>query len=205
MGQAQPQRRGPNAERRAATRAELLRLGMERFPIKGYAATSIKDIVEGSGISPSTWYYYFGNKDDFLLEIINARRIPRQDWWLAARDPKLTTLPQIITAALAVFAQVDPGYRDWLQVFLDFWRTRKEEPRVRAELHGLYQQHVEEIATFVREIQQRGLAPAARDPYEAAAAIFALSDGADIHTVVYGAPRASTPELLALLITGPMA
>ncbi|GMA89491.1 hypothetical protein [Homoserinibacter gongjuensis] len=34
--------------RREATRRELLRLGVERFPIKGYAATTVEDIVRDS-------------------------------------------------------------------------------------------------------------------------------------------------------------
>ncbi len=90
------------------TRAELIRLGLERFPIKGYADTTIDDLVAGTGVSRPSWYYHFGDKDAYFLEVIKARTPARGEWWLVADDPANETIEQAVGAAMATFARVDP-------------------------------------------------------------------------------------------------
>lgn len=39
------------------------------FGMKGFQATSIQDIVEANGVTAGTFYYYFKNKEDVLVQI----------------------------------------------------------------------------------------------------------------------------------------
>ncbi|MEW5772992.1 MAG: TetR/AcrR family transcriptional regulator [Thermodesulfobacteriota bacterium] len=41
------------------------------FTRKGFAATSVREIVEASGVTKPTLYYYFKNKDDLFLSILD--------------------------------------------------------------------------------------------------------------------------------------
>lgn len=48
----------------------LIRSGMEMFTEKGYMTSDISGILEKVGIPKGSFYYYFGSKEQFGLEII---------------------------------------------------------------------------------------------------------------------------------------
>jgi AcrR family transcriptional regulator len=51
-------------------RGEILARAAELFYERGYAATSIRDIAEAVGISSSTMYHHFTNKQEVLRSIV---------------------------------------------------------------------------------------------------------------------------------------
>jgi AcrR family transcriptional regulator len=59
---------------REATRGELLGAALEVFGEKGYAATTISDIVGAAGVTQGTFYLYFTNKADIFSELLNEYR-----------------------------------------------------------------------------------------------------------------------------------
>ncbi len=52
-------------------RERLLVAALALFNNKGYAATSVREIVEASGVTKPVLYYYFGNKEGIYLELMN--------------------------------------------------------------------------------------------------------------------------------------
>lgn len=55
-----------------AVRERLLREALRLFEESGYAATSVREIVEAAGVSKPVLYYYFNNKEGLYLEIMNG-------------------------------------------------------------------------------------------------------------------------------------
>lgn len=51
-------------------RTRLLRAAVDVFDRKGYAAASVREIVEGAGVSKPALYYHFGSKEGVLLAIV---------------------------------------------------------------------------------------------------------------------------------------
>lgn len=51
---------------------KMIKLAVNLFGKKGYAATSIRDISQALNISIATLYYYFKNKEDLLFTIIET-------------------------------------------------------------------------------------------------------------------------------------
>jgi AcrR family transcriptional regulator len=51
-------------------------VAIELFTTKGYAATSVREIVEGARVTKPVLYYYFGSKEGLYLEIY--RSVERQ-------------------------------------------------------------------------------------------------------------------------------
>jgi AcrR family transcriptional regulator len=47
-----------------------LSAALELFTRKGYAATSVREIVEVAGVTKPVLYYYFGNKEGIYLELM---------------------------------------------------------------------------------------------------------------------------------------
>ena len=69
----------PNAPRRAAKsgarRAEILQRATECFDRLGYANTTLDDIARAVGIKREGIYYYFRNRAQILLEIIEPQSL----------------------------------------------------------------------------------------------------------------------------------
>jgi len=64
------------AKRKEAHRAKLLQIAIRLFGKQGYHATTVPRIVEESGSSTGSFYFYFRNKDDIFacaLEAIGER------------------------------------------------------------------------------------------------------------------------------------
>lgn len=48
----------------------LLTAALELFTAKGYAATSVREIVAAAGVTKPVLYYYFGSKEGLYLELM---------------------------------------------------------------------------------------------------------------------------------------
>jgi len=59
---------------REATRKELLGAALEIFGERGYATTTISDIVRAAGVTQGTFYLYFKNKADIFSELLKEYR-----------------------------------------------------------------------------------------------------------------------------------
>lgn len=53
-------------------RGRLLRAAIELFARKGFAATTVREIVEQAGVTKPVLYYYFGNKEGLFLEMMRG-------------------------------------------------------------------------------------------------------------------------------------
>jgi AcrR family transcriptional regulator len=57
-------------EPEAGARERLLGAALTLFNEKGYAAASVREIVEAAGVTKPVLYYYFGNKEGIYLELM---------------------------------------------------------------------------------------------------------------------------------------
>ncbi|HZV81684.1 MAG TPA: TetR/AcrR family transcriptional regulator [Geobacteraceae bacterium] len=53
-------------------RERLLGEALRLFTARGYAATTVREIVEAVGVTKPVLYYYFGSKEGLYLEIMNG-------------------------------------------------------------------------------------------------------------------------------------
>jgi len=53
-------------------RGRLLAEALRLFTSRGYAATTVREIVEAAGVTKPVLYYYFGSKEGLYLEIMNG-------------------------------------------------------------------------------------------------------------------------------------
>lgn len=53
-------------------RERLLAAALELFTSRGYASTTVREIVAAAGVSKPALYYYFGNKEGIYLELMNS-------------------------------------------------------------------------------------------------------------------------------------
>lgn len=55
-----------------AVRDRLLSAALQLFSRRGYASTSVREIVESAGVSKPTLYYYFKNKEGIYLALMES-------------------------------------------------------------------------------------------------------------------------------------
>ena len=65
--------RGETAQRSQGTREVILEVSERLFAERGFAATSVRDIVAKADTSAPSLYHFFGSKEKLLVELINER------------------------------------------------------------------------------------------------------------------------------------
>lgn len=180
--------------RREATHKELLRLGIERFPIKGYAATSISDIVENSGLTRGAFYFHFESKEEFFLAVLRERAARREGWWEAAAKSDVSSIEDAVVASLTALERVgEAGSFVWVPCMVEFAQAVRGNTDYQQELHEIYLEWVRELENWVNVLAERGLVRTDRSTTELAASIFAYGEGAEIHAALY---RADIQQLM---------
>ncbi len=77
-------------------RAEILATAAQIFQQKGYATSSVDEIVQALGVAKGTFYHYFKSKEEILFEL--ARRTAEQmqeEAWLIAKKPSLSAIEKL--------------------------------------------------------------------------------------------------------------
>jgi AcrR family transcriptional regulator len=177
------------------TRDRVLSAALEVFAAKGYAATSVDNIVERAGCTRGAFYYYFESKEDI------ARDLQRDLWRQLAKraqdsfDPNLGTIANL---KRAFHVHLDTlGELGEARFFLrEGWLDPVLEASGRAELKwgvGL-------IRDLLVEAMDRGEVVAV-EPGALAALLTGLFEVATTHTLEVGDP-ASTVEVVHLLLDG---
>lgn len=108
-------------------RAEIVTAARQLFIDAGYDATSMSRLAKEAGVAPNTIYWYFGDKDDVLIGVLDA---VMADVWPqyqeVAGDPiaarllwvvgKLTEMSRLVTT---VHARVEhsPAVAEWHRNF----------------------------------------------------------------------------------------
>lgn len=69
-----PQVQSDERSKGERTRARLLDLAYEAMIAKGFAATSVEELVDGAGISKSGFFYHFRDKNDLARQVLARYR-----------------------------------------------------------------------------------------------------------------------------------
>ncbi len=179
---AQPSK---HAENSAATRARLLELGLERFPQRGYSATSIRDLLDGSGLAIGAFYYHFSSKTEFFLALLDHVSGPRGASGALARSTPTASLEEAILLAMGPLGS-DPARGAMSLVVADFALVHRDDPDVRARVMEVRRHAVREIADFLAVMQGRGLVRGDMDAEVLASMVFATVEGHVFHQEIYG-------------------
>ncbi len=68
-----PEDAAPDAEREAATKAQVLAAAERLFALQGFQNVSVRDITAEAGVNLASVNYHFGSKDALLFEIFRRR------------------------------------------------------------------------------------------------------------------------------------
>lgn len=139
-------------------REGIVTAAAELFAEKGFTATRMTEIAQGSGLRQSSIYYWFRSKDEILRAIMDQNRVS-------------------LTAARALSKRKEPAgirlyivlYQDVVQMcsaplnFFDLEEAANNQPEVFSDFHDDY----EELAVRMQEIVEDGVFAGEFDPIDA--------------------------------------
>jgi AcrR family transcriptional regulator len=179
MGDAEPHRapRGPNAERRAATRAKILAAGVKCLAEFGYASTSTPLVARLAKVSRGSLLHQFPTKVDLMLGVAEFAAAARGATVFQALTPypdgpdrflhgvdavwaSLHTPAAIALMEVTIAARSDPELAQRYPAFADDLEDRLHRARIRmAENLGVPErlEEIEAMAHLTR-IALNGLA-----------------------------------------------
>jgi AcrR family transcriptional regulator len=143
------------AERRAATRAKLLKAAGSIFARRGYHAATLDEIAQRAGVSKGALYYNFASKEDLFLALLADR---------LGEGP----------ADLEEFASRLERDPRWAPLFFEFMAWSGRDARHRAELRRRFFRPARERT---RELNAAGHGGGDLTDEELAAAVNALVNG----------------------------
>jgi AcrR family transcriptional regulator len=164
------------AERKAATREQLLAAAARVFARKGYAAASVDDIAAEAGFTVGALYSNFGGKQELLMAAFERhcdQDLARVQALLADDLP----LEQQLDAATNQFGDLDDEHLQWWLLSMELWLYAQRDPAAHARMAALRQKVRTTIADALDRQATRTGQPLPVPPSELAAAMLGLWQG----------------------------
>ncbi|GLI33426.1 TetR/AcrR family transcriptional regulator [Desulforhabdus amnigena] len=89
-------------------KACILHAAAKIFADKGYAGTSVREIVEAAGVTKPTLYYYFKNKEDLYIKLVDET----MHAFCSVLDESLTVRGKMRKCLLALYTHLYELMRD---------------------------------------------------------------------------------------------
>jgi AcrR family transcriptional regulator len=162
---------GPTGARRDLLAAEVLDKAASLFALRGFAATSLKDVADAVGLQRSSIYYYYPNKDALLKELIQGVTLPVARIFRDVEAESLSPLAKVREVVRRLVLWVaDPRTH-----FRLMDRSEAELPQAIAKVHREAKRHV--LRKMIELIEAAVLAGEARatDPRVSALSIIGMA------------------------------
>lgn len=192
--------RRTQAERREATREQVLAAAGRVFARHGFHATSLDAIAEEAGFSRGAVYYNFTDKEELFLELLDLRcaeraRELREAFADVAEDDQ-DAIGRRAQAAADEALRAMTGDSEWRALYLEFLAHAARDTAFRRR----FARRTQEMRTVLEDLvrSRTGAVAGALDiePAQLAVVIDALATGLWAHHMLYGS-RAVPPDLLS--------
>lgn len=159
-------------EYREEAKKKIISAGFEMMSQKGYCATTLDDIAGHVGVSKTTLYLYFPNKEDLVVEIVRSvhAEIEKQAIEFFKTEPVLDAYLHVLDIIMG---------RDLNRIGFthDILALSARNPTIRM-IHQEHMNKIIEKATLgITCLQKRGEARSNADPRTMALALVSLMSG----------------------------
>lgn len=189
--------------KREATYRQLLDAGMKCFAEKGFASTTIGDIVARTGHTNGAFYVHFRTKEQLFLQVLDYQLDITSGWSDVPKEysPANTTLEEVIAITLTRLGDMLMGVDNWIVALVDFYQQTKQDPEIQDLFKAKYRQWIAGIENLVRNLQLQGWIEIDRDPRPIAMQIIAFNEGYSVFSALFGGtdPQVLIQGLVKLL------
>ncbi len=190
------------ARQDGGVRERLLAAALGLFNSKGYAAASVREIVEASGVTKPVLYYYFGNKEGLYLELMNGPLAEFESSLKRVTAFQGGVTERILHFCLTILELVRENVEVARLVYAIYYGPPQGAPHI--DFNTLFDRMVESIGEMVREGAENGeLRPDAGQ--DGAWAVISILNTAMEEQFCHTPPRIDGPQMermLRLLMEG---
>lgn len=176
----QPQsisRKGAGRSRGGRTKARIIELAAAAFADTGYEATSLNEIIRGSGLTKGAFYFHFRSKEDLSLQVFRAKQAQLVGRIREEAEEGADALVHLrsVLRTRARLLRDEPAFRGFLRLASDL--AARHGPG--SEYAASYGVGTGVFAEIVRRGQGEGVMRKDLDPVAAAEFIFSVLLGID--------------------------
>jgi TetR/AcrR family transcriptional regulator len=183
-------------------REKLLNAAVELFTARGYAATSVREIVEHAGLTKPALYYHFGSKEAIYLEILREIHVRMDEALSRLSSGEGTSQERLTRFAVGLFELFEKNVSAVRFMNAVFWGPPQGAPPF--DFRMFHHTFREAVGRLMEDGIARGdLRPA--DPADTAQAFIAvLSFFMDVHLVYpeLSTGKAGLRQVLDILFRG---
>lgn len=160
------------------TRDRILAAAGQVFARKGFRAASLDEVAQDAGLTKGAIYWHFESKNELFFALLdhkfvqNTAPVPEELRAAAAIADPRTALVFLLKSNFARL-RADP---DWPRLYLEFIAQARDD-NLRARLAQFHEASLTLVATYIRGMQDAGLAPQTQQPETLAIFWSALFDG----------------------------
>ncbi|MFC0213066.1 TetR/AcrR family transcriptional regulator [Paenibacillus chartarius] len=167
-------------------RAAILEGALHCFAEKGYAATTIDDIVRHLGISKGAIYNYFSSKEDIYAQIMDSRMNRLVESLRAGDEETASSAAKLRMLVQRMTGQAIEDLRRLLSFHLEYslYASRHDELKRSIEKHD--NAAIAFVAELIAEGKRSGEFRAEVDERLAASMFWALRDGIALDVLSHG-------------------
>jgi len=158
-----------------ATRASILQTAAEVFAERGYAETTLSELIARGGLTKGAFYFHFTSKEQLALAVLEEK----QRQWLEFVSQRALAKPVAIDQlralgpALIKLHREDPSAYSAPRLARDLARMPELAGIVRAQMRGW----IDLVASIISRAQQDGDLPPQLDATALATILVAATDG----------------------------
>jgi AcrR family transcriptional regulator len=187
-------------------RRQILDAAWRCFAHNGFHATTMDDVIEAAGASPSVVYRWFRGKDELVTAVVleALAGLLEAERELLRREPPPTLADAVEYILTSAVAWTTRSGEDLSALAVQTWTEALRSPEVHELVAGQLHQLRDGLAELIRRQQALGAIPAGVDADAAARPLFALFPGFVLQRVLFGPedPLVYARAASALLLGG---
>lgn len=159
----------------AERKDQIVRATVDCITKHGYHNFSMQDVARTAGVSKGIIHYYFLNKDDLMMSVLD--KVAGDIEHIIAADMESITNPiEKVKVFIAVAFDVVRSTKEYYQVNMDFWTQINQKKEVRQVISRHYAQFRDSCAKVIEEGVKQGVFKQVH-PHHYASIIIATIDG----------------------------